>query len=81
MENVFQTSYIPKPVDDKDTRFTYAAITQSCHFPLGLASLKGFRRSMSLTQASCTARPFMSEPTEAAVGEVLGTLSVEVLSI
>ena len=49
--------------------------------PEGFSSLNGSKRPFRVRQASRTAIPLRSEPALAAVGDVLGTLSVEVSAI
>ena len=43
---------------------------------LYFSAANSVRRSLILRAAACAAMPFMSEPDEAAVAEVLGTLPV-----
>mmetsp|Transcript_14058 Transcript_14058/g.37987 ORF Transcript_14058/g.37987 Transcript_14058/m.37987 type:complete len:237 (-) Transcript_14058:2976-3686(-) len=59
-------------------RSRYAALTMSFQPAPGILSFTGCSRALICLQASKIAPPYMSEDALAAVGEELGTLSVEV---
>jgi hypothetical protein len=65
-------------VADSWTRAKNASRTICANGADGFFARNGARRSFSVRQAARAASPFRSVPLEAAVGEVFGTLPVEV---